>query len=131
MPIRFPTAAFAVALVALTPAIASADEAVASGVFTGQSGHKASGTVAVYKTANGYTVELGPDFKFDGAPDAKLGFGRGGYDAAAKFSELRANAGAQSYDIPAKVDAGSYTEIWVWCEKFSVPLGVAKLTPAQ
>ena len=131
MPTRFLSATFAVALVALTPAIASAGEAVASGVFTGQSGHKASGTVAVYKTADGYIVELGPDFKFDGAPDPKLGFGRGGYDAASKFSPLRANTGAQSYEIPAKVDAGSYTEVWVWCEKYSVPLGVAKLTPAQ
>ena len=131
MPTRFPIAAFALVLLALSPAMAAGGEAVATGTFTGQSNHKTSGGVAVHKTATGYTVELGPDFSHDGAPDPKLGFGRGGYDAAAKFSHLRANSGAQSYDIPAAIDAGSYTEIWVWCERYNVPLGVAKLRPAQ
>ena len=132
MPTRLPIIAFAAVLLALSPAAMAADgEAVATGTFTGQSGHKTSGSVAVHKTANGYTVELGPDFKFDGAPDPKLGFGRDGYDSASKFSPLRADSGAQSYDIPGDVDAESYTEVWVWCEKYSVPLGVAKLKPAQ
>ena len=132
MPTRFPIIALAAVLLALSPAAMAADgEAVATGTFTGKSNHKTSGSVAVHKTADGYTVELGPDFKFDGAPDPKLGFGRDGYDAASKFSHLRANSGAQSYDIPAEVDAGAYTEVWVWCERYSVPLGVAKLKPAQ
>ncbi|MEM6357469.1 MAG: hypothetical protein AAF844_17545 [Pseudomonadota bacterium] len=25
------------------------------------------------------------------------------------------------------LDIGNYTEVWIWCEQFSVPLGVAKL----
>jgi len=132
MPTRLPIIAFATVLLALSPAAMAADgEAVATGKFTGQSGHKTTGGVAVHKTADGYTVELGADFNHDGAPDPKLGFGRGGYDAAAKFSPLRANTGAQSYGIPAAIDAGAYTEVWVWCEKYNVPLGVAKLKPAQ
>jgi hypothetical protein len=131
MPTRFAFAIFACVLLALSPAMAADGEVVATGTFTGKSNHRTNGSVAVHKTASGYTVELGSDFDHDGAPDPKLGFGRDGYDAAAKFSPLRANTGAQSYKIPAKIDAESYTEVWVWCEKYSVPLGVAKLKPAQ
>jgi hypothetical protein len=132
MPCRLSLVAVAAVLLTLTPAAIAADgEDVATGTFTGQSGHRTSGTVTLYRTAEGYTVELGSDFIHDGAPDPKLGFGRGGYDAASKFSHLRANTGAQSYDIPAAIDAGAYTEVWVWCERYSVPLGLAKLKPGQ
>ena len=131
MPTRFLITALAAVLLSISPAMAGDGDAVATGTFTGKSGHKTSGTVAVHRTASGYTVELGPDFKFDGAPDPKLGLGRNGYDAGAKFSPLRSNAGAQSYDLPAEIDTDSYTEVWVWCEQYSVPLGVATLKPAQ
>ncbi len=29
------------------------------------------------------------------------------------------------------IDPTSYNEFWVWCEKFSVPLGVARLTAVE
>jgi len=74
--------AFTVAVLGTTlaaPVAASAqDQVLASGAFRGQSGHVASGSVRVLKTAQGAVVVLGPDFKFDGAPDPKLGFGKDG-----------------------------------------------------
>ncbi|WP_432612907.1 DM13 domain-containing protein, partial [Litoreibacter halocynthiae] len=35
--------------------------------------------------------------------------------------------GASTYKIPAGIDPDDYNEVWIWCEKFNVPLGVAKL----
>ena len=104
----------------------AADETIARGSFTGASGHKTSGHVSVMKGDGGVTVVLEKDFSFDGAPDPKLGFGKNGYDKTSQFSELRDNKGAQTYELPASVDPMQYNEIWVWCEQFAVPLGVAK-----
>ena len=83
--------------------------------------------MSVRKTSSGTVVVLAPDFSFDGAPDPKLGFGKNGYDASTQFSALRSNSGEQSYEIPASVDPEDYTEVWVWCEQYAVPLGVATL----
>lgn len=106
---------------------AAADETIARGAFSGQSGHVTKGNVTVEKTANGVVVVLQDNFDFDGAPDPKLGFGKNGYVPATKFSVLKANKGKQVYELPGSIDPARYNEIWVWCERFSVPLGVAKL----
>jgi hypothetical protein len=110
------------------PAAAYAGEdVIARGSFTGKSGHATSGGVSVKKTAEGPVVVLEPDFRFDGAPDPKLGFGKNGYDKSAKFSALKSNSGEQTYALPGSIDPADYNEIWVWCERYAVPLGVAKL----
>ncbi len=120
----FTVAVLGAALAAPVAATAQ-DQVLASGAFRGQSGHAASGGVRVVKTAQGTVVVLEPDFKFDGAPDPKLGFGNNGYLESTQFSALESNSGEQTYDIPAAIDPADYTELWVWCEKYSVPLGVA------
>lgn len=106
---------------------ARAADHVARGSFQGASGHVTSGGVSIEKTAEGYVLVLEDDFSFDGAPDPQLGLGKGGYDGKTRFSKLQSNSGKQSYKLPAGIDAAQYDEVWVWCEKFSVPLGVAKL----
>ena len=118
---------FAAAVLAAPVAVSAQDQVLTSGAFRGQSGHAASGGVSVVKTAKGVVVVLGPDFKFDGAPDPKLGFGKNGYVKSTQFSELKSNSGKQTYEIPSTIDPADYTEVWVWCEKYSVPLGVATL----
>ncbi len=126
-----PALAFTVAVlgaVLAAPVAATArDQMLASGEFRGKSGHAASGGVSVVQTATGAVVVLAPDFKFDGAPDPKLGFGKNGYVKSTQFSVLKSNSGEQTYEIPAAIDPADYTEVWVWCEKYSVPLGVANL----
>jgi len=121
-------AAAVLGAIIVAPVAASAgDEVLASGAFTGKSGYAASGGVSVVKTETGVRVVLGRDFKFDGAPDPKLGFGKDGYVKATQFSVLKSNDGAQTYDIPTTLDPADYNEVWVWCEQYSVPLGVANL----
>lgn len=106
---------------------AAEDQIIASGVFEGRSGHVTSGTVTVKQTSTGAIVVLESDFSFDGAPDPKLGFGNNGYDSSTTFSALRSNTGTQTYELPATTDLSDYNEIYVWCEQYDVPLGVAPL----
>ena len=116
-----------VVAVSSAPLVAYAEEPIGQGKFTGKSGHVASGTVVVSKSSSGTVVILENDFNFDGAPDPKLGFGRNGYDPNGKFSALKSNSGKQVYQVPATIDATKYNEVWVWCEQYNVPLGVATI----
>jgi hypothetical protein len=78
-------------------------------------------------SADGIRVVLQPDFRFDGAPDPKLGFGGNGYDKSSRFSALKSNGGEPAYRIPPSLDPAGYNEFWIWCQRYSVPLGVATL----
>ena len=123
-------AAALVAVFAMAAPIAAnaGDDVIASGSFTGASNHATSGGVTVTKTDAGLVVILAENFKFDGAPDPKVGFGNSGsYDSASQLSHLNSNSGRQVYKIPASIDPTGYNEIYIWCERYSVPLGVAKL----
>lgn len=117
-----------VAAALLLPAVSHAQQVVAQGAFSGASGHKTSGDVVVLKSAAGARVVLQSNFSFDGAPDPKVGFGAGGkYDRASQLAPLMSNQGEQVYDVPAALDLTRYDEIYIWCERYSVPLGVAAL----
>jgi hypothetical protein len=95
-----------------------------TGTFEGASGHAVSGGVEV--TAD--SVELLADFSFDGAPDPKIGLGAdGSFDPATIMAPLQADSGAQSYPIPEGIELSAYDEVYVWCEQYAVPLGVARL----
>ena len=62
------------------------------------------------------------------APDPRVGFGNDGkFVDATDFEVLRANAGEQVYKVPADLDAASFDDVFIWCRKFAVPLGVAAL----
>jgi len=117
------------ALFALSPLAASAGEKVlASGKLTGASNHATTGNVSVVETDDGIVVVLANNFNFDGAPDPKVGFGKSGtYDRATQLGPLQSNSGEQTYKVPASVDPAGYDEIYVWCEKYAVPLGVAAI----
>lgn len=99
-----------------------------TGQFTGASDHVTSGSVTVTKDASGYIVQLGPQFFLDGAPDPKVGFGvNGTYVDGTLIGVLQSKTGAQSYRVPAHLNVADFTDVFIWCEKFSVPLGVAAI----
>ncbi len=116
-----------IALITLPGPTAAAGER--TGSFSGVNGHKATGQVAVVKTADGWEVHLKDDFTFDGAPDPRVGFGKSGkFAAKTDFEPLRTKSGAQVYQVPADVDPAAFDEVYIWCRKYSVPLGVAQIT---
>ncbi|MEM9797619.1 MAG: DM13 domain-containing protein [Pseudomonadota bacterium] len=93
------------------------------GTFRGASNHVTTGTAELA----GRQVNLLDDFTFDGAPDPKVALGRDGYDPATLMGPLQSDTGASSYTLPDGIDPAAYNEVWIWCERFNVPLGVAKL----
>ncbi|MDX2264877.1 MAG: DM13 domain-containing protein [Hyphomicrobiales bacterium] len=117
-------AATALALALSAPALADPR----TGDFSGRSGHKTAGRVELVKTPSGYEVRLGANFRLDGAPGPYVGFGNGGvYDKSSELGKLRRLNGAQVYAVPAGVDPSKYSEVFIWCKPYSVPLGVARL----
>lgn len=121
----------AVALAGFISFAAAAADAgtVASGTFIGASDHITTGGVEVIKNDDGsHTVILGADFSLDGAPDPRVGFGNDGtYDTSTGLGLLTSLNGTQSFIVPASIDPADFNEIYIWCLKFSVPLGVASI----
>jgi hypothetical protein len=115
------------AIVQLPAGSMAGEDVIAEGNFVGKSKHTASGTVKVVQGDTGPVVVLDENFRFDGAPDPKLGFGKNGYVKSTQFSALKSNSGGQVYQLPGNLDPEQYNEVWIWCEAYSVPLGVAKL----
>jgi len=102
---------------------------LSKGTFSGRSDHITTGLVTVEKTANGFQLRFADDFSLDGAPDPVVALGNGEtYLVSNKLGPLKNKTGAQVYKLPADFTPGQFTQVYVWCEKFSVPLGVADLT---
>lgn len=99
----------------------------ATGTFEGRSDHITTGTATVQRINGRWAIVLRDDFSFDGAPDPKVAFGSNGFQADAILAPLASNMGRQIYYVPAGLDVGDYNEVWLWCEQFNVPLGVARL----
>jgi hypothetical protein len=95
------------------------------GPFTNENGHVTTGTATIVEEGGKYFVQLNDDFTFDGAPDPKLALGNGTVDPATAMANLVSNTGAQRYELPAGVDPSKYSTLHVWCEEFSVSLGIA------
>lgn len=93
------------------------------GTFTGAARYGIGGTAEIA----GNQVNLLDDFRFGNAPDPKVALGKDGYDSSTLMGLLTNKSGASSYTIPAGINPDDYNEVWIWCEQFNVPLGVAKL----
>lgn len=120
---------FVLGLAGLGMATALPARAETSGRFRGASRHVTTGTVTVTPASGGAVIRLGADFSLDGAPDPVVGLGHNGsYDARTFAGELRSNSGAQSYTLPRNVRAEAYNEVYIWCRRFGVPLGVARVS---
>ena len=116
------------ALVAVQAGSGLAADSQRSGTFAGRSGHVTTGGVTLTKRGTSVKLTLHGNFRLDGAPDPRIGFGKSGrYIKATQFTRLRSLSGQQTYNVPAGVDISAINEVYIWCHKFSTPLGVAKL----
>ncbi len=121
-----PRLSIASAAIALTLFVAPAF--AGSGSFSGASGHVTKGSVSVTKSGSKLVVKLGSNFSFDGAPDPYVALGKGSRPVKGGIiAVLKKNKGAQSYSVSASSALNSATHVVIWCKKFSVPLGVAKV----
>lgn len=98
------------------------------GSFTGDNNHVNTGGVEVVKEDDGWKIILKENFSFDGAPDARVGFGTAGkFVDPTDFEPLRQNTGEQVYVVPADIDPSEYDTVVIWCRQYSVQLGHAPL----
>lgn len=126
--VKLPSLFAAAILMAALTGITIAADSQRSGVFSGRSNHVTSGGVTLTKTGNSITLTLHGDFSLDGAPDPWIGFGANGrYIRSTQFTKLRRLKGKQVYRVPARIDISSVSEVYIWCHRFSSPLGVARL----
>lgn len=112
-----------------TPSLAGSSR---KGSLSGRQGYKVSGTVKVKKEGGKTKVVLGSDYKFDptkNPPDIKIGFGNGEkYAKGSKIhNKLTVKKGAASFTVPSSIDTDKYSQLYIYCEKFTVILAVASL----
>jgi len=112
------------------PAFAGSD--VRKGSLSGRQGYNVSGTVKVKKEGGKTKVVLADNYVFDPAknpPDIKIGFGNGEkYAKGSKIhNKLTVKKGSATFDVPAGIDTDKYSELYIYCEKFTVILAVAPL----
>lgn len=121
-------AAFALGIALITGGVTTS-LADTTGTFTGASDHITTGTVTIVKNDDGTaTVTFDSSFSLDGAPDPRVGFGKdGAYVNLSDLGALKNLNGAQSYIVPASLNIDDFNELYIWCLKFGVPLGVAQL----
>lgn len=118
------TSGFAAATLAATTIPAFAGSKTRSGNFSGRSDHITTGKTEL----SGNSVVLASDFSLDGAPDPRVGLGKNGkFDPNTDLGALKKLTGKQSYKVSNGINTSDYNEVYIWCRKFNVPLGVAKL----
>ncbi|MEM9060375.1 MAG: DM13 domain-containing protein [Pseudomonadota bacterium] len=122
----------AVAGAALSSTSAFAGEKARKGALSGRRGYNVTGSVEVKKVDGKTKVVLGEDYVFDptkNPPDIKIGFGNG--EEYAKGSKIHDNLtvkkGAAEFEVPASINTDDYSELYIYCEKFTVILAVAPL----
>ena len=109
-----------------SPALQKA-QVLRAGTFKGVSNYRAQGEIQIVKVGGVTKIILPQNFSVSGVPDPKLGFGSNGYKAGTLFAKLNRNSGTQEYVVPANVDLSKFNEVWIWCERFSVAIAVARL----
>ena len=100
----------------------------AGGTFRGASGHATSGSVTVTQQGDRMVIKLGSNFSLDGAPDPYVSLGNGSRPVkGGTAGVLRRLKGAGTYSVPATSRTRNAKQVVIWCRKYAVPLGVARL----
>ena len=102
--------------------------------------HPTAGTATIYRLADGTRILRFTNFKTSNGPDVHV-YMVAADDAKDNATVLRAgfvdlgvikgNIGDQNYILGPDVDLSKYRAVSVWCKRFSVNFGAARLTPDQ
>jgi len=108
-----------------------------TGLLTGKA-HPTSGRASIYQAADGKRDLRLTDFHTSNGPDVhvllarsadenlKKEFVKGDLDSV-ELGSLKANQGDQNYDLADSVDLAKYDSVVIYCERFHVVFGLAKL----
>jgi hypothetical protein len=108
-----------------------------TGLLAGRA-HPTSGRASIYQTPDGkrdlrltdFTTSNGPDVHIVLAQSSdenlKQDFVKGHLDTI-ELGPMKANQGDQNYDLPDSADVSKYDNVVIYCERFNVVFGSAKL----
>ena len=102
---------------------------IAAGGFSSLNGYTVNGEALVLNNGTEQRFLQLQNFASDNGPDLKV-YLRAASGEFISLGDLRGNIGDQSYEIPVEVDLGVFTNVEIWCERFSAGFGVATLTPS-
>ena len=84
--------------------------------------HPASGTILI---ENG-VIKL-QDVQISEAPDGRVVLAKDlDESTGVKIAPLKSFTGSHEYPIPEGVDPADYNSVVIWCDQFSVPIGLAQ-----
>lgn len=117
-------------------ASASADEPqpvlVTSGQLAGIN-HHATGTVAVFRLADGSHVVRFEDVDIRNSPDPVLyllpGRDQKTRDGGTEVTKLKATKGSFTHELPAGFDVNRDFTVFIWCDRFTTPIANADQRP--
>ena len=96
------------------------------GSFTGHTGHSVQGSALVLNDGTKQRFLRLDGFQSTNGPDLKV-YLRADDGSYVSLGDLKGNVGSQNYEIKPDVDLKKYATVQVWCERFSVLFGDAKL----
>lgn len=106
--------------------IGSGSSIIATGNFM-NGVHPVSGKASWHIAGNSQTLLLS-NFSSDGGPDLKVYLSK---DLAASsfitLGDLKSTTGNQTYNIPSGASTADYKYILIWCQRFSVLFGSARI----
>jgi hypothetical protein len=104
-----------------------------NGVLTGID-HRATGTAAVYRLADGKRVVRFEQLDMQNGPDLFVYLvprhGQRGPDGGVNLGRLKGNKGDHQYDLPAGTNPDDFGGVFVWCRQFATAFAAAPLTPS-
>ena len=97
-------------------------------MLMGSDGHHAAGKVSLgMGMSNNYKLTLS-DIKVDKVPDGYVYLTKNGDRMhAVVLGTLKQFSGTVFYELPAGVNPEEYDTLLIWCKKFNVEIGRAKL----
>lgn len=116
--------------------VASGPVSLAKGNFKGLA-HETKGVATIYQLAEGKKTLRLTEFETSNGPDVHVYLTAAevekGSDAimTAGFIDLgsmKGNQGDQNYDIPTDIDLSKYKNVAIWCARFGVNFGLARLS---
>ncbi len=123
---------------ATTPVAEASEPAAAPEVVTEFAGafesdaHPTAGTASVLGNGTGQRFLRFENFETDNGPDLNVylvNSSTGDVSDYIDLGDLTGNIGDQNYEIPEGVDLTVYDEVVIWCVRFGVGFGDARLMP--
>lgn len=100
----------------------------AAGTFAPQGGYDITGNAIVISNGGDQQFLRFENFEVDNGPDLNVYlFNPNNPDDYIDLGDLRGNIGDQNYELPQGIDLNTYSEVSIWCVRFSVGFGSAQL----